>query len=280
MKDVSTLYQTILEQKASVDSLTDVERSELFNYMCEELEKGNTPDGALLRLCANSTDTPVPTESNLIIERIYGDLNGMQKTSKKIFYRRVCRRILAATVAVFSFIVVSLVTASAFGADFVEHIKTIFYEEQSVAEKTETIFFESPNNPIKTYEKIEELFASELSRYYYPSQLPKGVSSFSVTVGQNEKTYYTYKLKDVDGKIWLITASDAKNSYMPMGYSYETATTDGKILKFVYTLSRNSHGVSGYTVYTKLDGVMYTLSLPIGDWNDVGILLNSFTPAK
>ena len=67
---------------------------------------------------------------------------------------------------------------------------------------------------------------------------------------------------------------------MPMGYCFETSTTDGIGLSFVYTMSRNSSDITNYTVYTTLNGVMYTLVLPTGDWDDVMRILNSFTPAK
>ncbi len=280
MNDITLLYKAVLNEKMPLDSLTDSEKNKLFHYMCDELEKGNAIDDELLRFLASSPNVSDQSKYEDAVKKGYEKLNCLLLLNKKVFCKRIIQRILAATVAIFSFIVFSLVTASAFGANFVEHIKTMFYEEESAAQPIATIFFESPDKPIKAYETVKSLFENELSEYHYPSYLPEGVKPFSVTVGHNEKSHFIYKLKDGNGKIWSITASSAEGSYMPMGYCFETSTTDGIGLSFVYTMSRNSSDITNYTVYTTLNGVMYTLVLPTGDWNSVMIMLNSFTPAK
>ncbi len=280
MNDITLLYKAVLNGKKPFDSLTDSEKNKLFHYMCDELEKGNAIDDELLRFLASPQSVSDQSKYEDAVKRGYEKLNRLLFLNKKVFYKRIIRRILAATVAIFSFIVFSLVTASAFGANFVEHVKTMFYEEESAAKPIATIFFESPDKPIKAYETTKALFENELSEYHYPSYMPEGVKPFSVTVGHNEKSHFIYKLKDGNGKIWSITASSAEGSYMPMGYCFETSTTDGIGLSFVYTMSRNSSDITNYTVYTTLNGVMYTLVLPTGDWDDVMRILNSFTPAK
>lgn len=280
MNDITLLYRSVLNGKTPLDSLSDSDKNELFHYMCDELEKGNAIDEKLLHLLASSQSVSDRAKYEDAVKMGYEKLNRLLLLNKKVCCKRILRRILAATVAIFSFVVFSLVTASAFDANFVEHIKTIFYEEESSAPPSKKIFFESPDNPIKAYESVELLFENELSEYHYPSHLPEGVRPLSVTVGHNEKSHFIYKLKDGNGKVWSITASSAEGSYMPMGYCFETATTDGIGLSFVYTMSRNNTEITSYTVYTTLNGIMYTLVLHTGDLNSIMIILNSFTPAK
>ncbi len=283
MNDITLMYKALLDRKVALDSLTDYEKNELFSYLCDELEKGNPVDDDILHFCTGVTGLCPSTECEKITESVYSKLNGMLVKNKRAFRKCFFRRISAAMIAVFSLVVFSFITVSAFSPNFVEHIKTIFYEEKPEESKprpTETIFFEHFDKAPKAYETAEKLFESELSDYYYPSRLPEGVHPFSVTVKRNEKAYFVYKLKDDNRKTWSITASPAKGSYMPMGYTYETATTDGLELTFVYTLSRNSGGITGYTAYVRLENTMYTLVFPASDWDSVLIILDSFSPAK
>ncbi len=279
MNAVTLLYNSILSGEREPSSLSDSEKDALFSYLCGELEKGQSVDNEILHICALTSSTPLPPARETVIEKTYQKIASLYGMKRRIRGKRIVRRALAAAVAVCSFIVFTLVTASAFGLDFVEHIKTLFHEEESVTEQIHYVFFESPDKPMKKYESVDALFSSEMRDYYYPSHLPEGTTPFSVTEERDGKTFFTYRLKDDLNKSWIITALPAEDAYLPMGYKYETMTADRQCLAFVYTLSRNNGGITQYTVYTVLDGVMYKLILPTGDWDAVKSILDSFKKA-
>ena len=278
MKDISLLYKELAERRLAPEALTEHERRAIFTYLCNELENGNTVDENVLKLCA-PLSINVDSSAEQVIESTYRRLTSLCASKKRVRRLAIIKRTLVASIAVCSFIVFTLITASAFGLGLTDHIKTLFYEEESVSAKKQCVYFESTGKPMKKYDSVDTLFATELKGLYYPSYIPNGVTPYLVTKSQSGDALFTYKLKSEDGKDWIVSARPAENAYLPMGYKYNTVLSDGTALTFVYSLSRNNGGVTQYTVYSIIENVLYTQTIPIGDWETAKAFIDSFKKA-
>lgn len=270
-----TLYNSILRGERAADSLCEEEKRLVFAYLCRELEQGNEVDRGILEQCASAVDVSHISDADSIIESTYKRLAVSEPRDRCFVPRHILRRLFAAAIAVFTFVVFTFVTASAFGIDVVEQIKTIF-EDESTAQQTKKIRFEASDGRTAFYKDLEELFEARLPGYLYPTRFPEGVEPTLVTENKDESgILFTLKMKYDIGESWIMTAKPENESYLPMGYKYKNEN-DADGIEFVYTLSRNSGGITQYNVYAVHNGVLYTFYLHTGNWDDAKIILDSF----
>lgn len=287
MKNTAELYKSILLGKTALDDLGKDDTASLFNYLCEETECGVNVDRDLFLKLEAKTEAPGVAPADEIISKTYRRLSGGgSKKHVRGFSRKMIRRWLVAAVAVFTFALFSIGTASALGFDVVERVKVIFTEQtpdEKNVSQSEKITMErlEPQRTVNTkklYTDIEKLFSAEFPEYIYPAEFPDGISPYYVTdcrkVEDDSHLFITELKSENGGESWRFFAKPAEESYMPMGYEY-TAELEGGTLDFVYTVSRNNGTVSKYSVYTVYEGVQYTFYLYTSEWEEVKLMLDS-----
>ena len=269
--DGLTLYNSVKSNKTDLHRLKKEEAELLLYYLCSEAECGNLLDFEIACLCAEIICKETPSAEG-IINRTYGRIG---VTRKKAMFRRLpLRRLAAAAAAVALFVASGFATALALDVNLPQSVKII------MGEKKQQIVFEDYTNPNedgtpqkKRIDGISVVFDYYLKEYIYPAYLPDGITPYRITrypVGGRD--IFTVKLK-ADDEDWIFSASDAKTSYLPMGYEYSNGDLD-----FIYTVSRRGNEIIKFDVYTVFNGVQYRFCMHTDSKDTVFEILDSLKP--
>ena len=264
------LYRLLLKKKIKLSALSDDEIFTLFSYMCGEIEQGKSVDKGLMHACAGAIKKP-KGGCAVVTAAVYSRLGIRRSVCPR---RRILQRVLIAALAVLTFLLCSFFTALALDVDIIESVKTVITPKRELQIRFEDHRAGANLPEAKSYGDLDTLFGRELSGYYYPAFTSESVKPYKVTVPAYGDVIYTISFKSANGEDWTVTAKDAEDKAMPMGFEY----TDGGC-KFVYTLSRKGNEIIKHDVYTTIDGVLYCFSLRTGNWDEVTGVIGSMTKA-
>lgn len=265
--NAASLYEALKNGNITVENIGQEEISELFEYMCMRIERGDDMDQNVFNSCEQRITLPVAAEPEKIMNAVYRRLY-----CHRISAKAVIRRILIASFAAAIAIAACFGTAYAFGVDVVGGIHTILSDDHTVVYETYNSAYSTAK---KTKYSLEYAFNKYLGDYIRPSCFPETAPPVRlVNNGNRDGRIYTLFMETAEGEAWQIFATPADESYLPMGYKF-SADYGNAVLDFVCTVSRDSEGVTGYKLYTVYGDVQYTFYLYTSDWAEVKIILEN-----
>ncbi len=275
MENGKALYNRLTMGEIDFDSLNEDDIRSVFEYLCEETEKGTNLDFKIFEKCCSFGEKYNIADAEDIIQNVYKKFESrtIQKCNKKC----LLRRIFIAAAAVMTFVVTSFITASAFESDVLESVKIVWQDTVNKENKCTIEFTDHNQKKQKAvkYNNITEAFENELPEYLFPNILPSDIRWVTLTnfINGGEK-HFKAEFKTRQGDIFQFIAEDSLDGKLPMGYSY-TVSKNEKELDFVYTVSRKGNEITKYSFYTIYNGKKYTFYFETGDWEYVRTVLYS-----